>query len=655
MKYRVLLLLMFLSLQASAQLVDETFNDLNLDQFLFPNGSTYYFGEVPSTWQEYDQDQNPPFFSISDIWSGYGWRTTIVDAGTVAQDTVVVSNSLFNNSGTADDWLILPQQQLPVLSNPQEELILRWEDKSLAGGDVYEVRLSVTGNAISDFNTVLGTYYPTNGNAFNLRSIDISSFEGQSVYIAFRNITTNEFYLYLDDIKVYIRDSGFNVELLSFKTNRYFNTNVSMPFDITVRNLGTETITSFIILFSYNNTTYSHILNNLSILPNETESLNSVLPFFLASPQEVFVEASLTNLNGFQPDLDMTDNTKSFYISAVQPNDFRNSVMEVATGTLCGWCPLGIVAVEQLKEQLPEDEFIPIKVHYYYNNDPMCVQEYVTSHNAIGLPSYHLDRHPDYYNLSIGLNSVLPQINDKKSKATPVSLEHNYAYNASTGEVSITYMADFHTPISTEIRFASILKENNMSGTGDEWEQANNYANNAYGPMGGFENLPSYVPASQMVYNDVGRVLIGGYDGIAGSIPNPVLQNETISFTYTFDLPAGINTNEMEIVSMVIDQTTGEIINAVIAKNETLGSTFFVDNSSSIRVYPNPAKDFFTITLAPHDKVVSAKLYDISGKCIKSYEDQPIYSLDYISNGVYILKIETFKGVFTERIIVNRK
>jgi hypothetical protein len=328
--------------------------------------------------------------------------------------------------------------------------------------------------------------------------------------------------------------------------------------------------------------------------------------------------------------------------------------MEVATGTLCGWCPRGIVAVEQLKTQLPDDEFIPIKVHHYFNSDPMCVQEYFTNHNTYGLPSYHLDRHPDYYNLAIGLNGVLPQINDKKTKATPVSLEHNYVYDSSTGEVSITYLADFHTPISTEIRFASILKENNMSGTGDEWAQSNNYANNANGPMGGFENLPSPVPASQMVYNDVGRVLIGGYDGIAGSIPNPVLQNETVSFTYTFDLPVGINTNEMEIVSMVIDQTTGEILNAVIAKNETLGNAFFDANSPSVRIYPNPAKDFFAIALPPYENVVSAKLFDIKGKCIKSYENQQTYNLDYMSDGVYLLKVMTDKRIYTKKIIVKR-
>ena len=40
------------------------------------------------------------------------------------------------------------------------------------------------------------------------------------------------------------------------------------------------------------------------------------------------------------------------------------------------------------------------------------------------------------------------------------------------------------------------------------YNQVNAYAGNALGPMGGFESLPNPVPAAQMVYDHVARVLL---------------------------------------------------------------------------------------------------------------------------------------------------
>ena len=83
-----------------------------------------------------------------------------------------------------------------------------------------------------------------------------------------------------------------------------------------------------------------------------------------------------------------------------------------------------------------------------------------------------------------------------------------------------------------------ILTEDGVTGTSSDYAQANAYANNANGPMGGYENLPNPVPASQMVYDHVGRAIPTGYDGVAGSIPANVVSNEVNVYNVEYAVPA---------------------------------------------------------------------------------------------------------------------
>lgn len=66
----------------------------------------------------------------------------------------------------------------------------------------------------------------------------------------------------------------------------------------------------------------------------------------------------------------------------------RRMVMEEATATWCGWCPQGIVAIDGLKRDFP-DNFLAIAIHG--NGDKMAyIDEYGLQVN--GYPSAFLNR-----------------------------------------------------------------------------------------------------------------------------------------------------------------------------------------------------------------------------------------------------------------------
>lgn len=91
---------------------------------------------------------------------------------------------------------------------------------------------------------------------------------------------------------------------------------------------------------------------------------------------------------------------------------------------------------------------------------------------------------------------------------------------------------------------------------------------------------------------------------------------------------------------------------SVIGIDETL-------NTQTIRVYPNPAKEFVTINLNEFtDKVNSISLINIQGQQISSTqiaEEKSIrLALHGLPYGVYFIQIDTEQGVLTKKLVVGK-
>lgn len=154
-------------------------------------------GSLPTGWITLDQDGD-----------GYTWDaetplnafTTHTGAGCIA------SASYINNVGalTPDNWLITPALAIPASGST----VLSWWATGQDASDYaehYEVLVSTTGTAASDFNaTPLYEETVATSRDYQNRTVDLSSYAGQTIYIAFvHNETTNMFWLDLDDVEVY--------------------------------------------------------------------------------------------------------------------------------------------------------------------------------------------------------------------------------------------------------------------------------------------------------------------------------------------------------------------------------------------------------------------------------------------------------------------
>lgn len=69
----------------------------------------------------------------------------------------------------------------------------------------------------------------------------------------------------------------------------------------------------------------------------------------------------------------------------------------------------------------------------------------------------------------------------------------------------------------------------------------------------------------------------------------------------------------------------------------------------NLRIFPNPVANTFYIQTK--EVLKSVELYDASGRRVKVFKPSEIQNLDGFSKGIYILKIDTDKGSYSEKII----
>ncbi len=159
-------------------------------------------------WTLYNQDGLTPNTNVSFV--NAAWISTNEDF----DNKVAMSTSWYSTAGTSDDWLVSPSITLPAGTNKLYFDARAYDPTYL---DSYKVLISTSDNAVSSFTTTLFTQgngtTGTSGenNTWTRRSIDLSAYSGQTVYIAFQNFSTDMFLLSIDNISVVNNSSCIGV------------------------------------------------------------------------------------------------------------------------------------------------------------------------------------------------------------------------------------------------------------------------------------------------------------------------------------------------------------------------------------------------------------------------------------------------------------
>lgn len=246
---------------------------------------------------------------------------------------------------------------------------------------------------------------------------------------------------------------------------------------------------------------------------------------------------------------------------------------EEATGTWCGWCPRGTEWMDWMSE-FHADQFIGVAVH---NGDPMAVTEYDNGVNSFpgfsGYPSVIVDR--DAIWDPSELEDILP---DYASRIAPVAPAVSAEIDVASRTLTVNASAEFVTQLTgVDFRLNVILSEDNVRGTGSGYNQVNYYSGNSDPiPNYGFnwQTLPNPAPASQLHYNHVGRAILGGWAGSAGSVPADLEAGDIAAKEYTVsNFNLNWNPFNMHAVVVVMDNSTGRVLNAETQNIEVICPT----------------------------------------------------------------------------------
>ena len=562
-------------------------------------------------------------------------------------DLRAVAVSSFEGGGTANNWLISPPITVTKSSTK-----LKWRGTSLSGDPIlredYRVMLSRSTGIVSDFSDILAIITNESFQGTD-REVDLSPYVGQTVHVAFQQNGTNKFALTIDDILVVEPGAENDASLREITGERYQIVD-NLELTTEVFNSGSNTITSLEILASYNGMQKTITVDSLDIDPQESTviDLTDIGPL---SAQKYTIDAQIISVNGQDIESDEV-NIDLFMIDSNAPAlDF---FIEEATSTNCGWCPLGIVVKEELAVDFP---FSVVDVSVHSMDDPMQVPAYDlglrNQDGFTGVPSATVNRKA--YMQMDEVNDYLLNNNRLKGAAT---LDVIYDYNSATRMLSATLSAFSHTELTPEDhRFGFILVEDNVTGEGPDFDQENFFSSESSNlPLVGldginWQDLPPVISASDMVYNNVARDILGGFDGILNSISN-TQEGEIVQYDFDYLIPSTIDQNEVKLVVFITDIITGEIINVFEEEMRFVSSVFERPLEEEFRVFPNPADDHFRVDYSGNQAgPYTVELYNLAGQRIMIYEDiknidNQMFSLNSASTeaGSYILKITAGSG-----------
>jgi hypothetical protein len=373
---------------------------------------------------------------------------------------------------------------------------------------------------------------------------------------------------------------------------------------ITVKNAGAQAITSFDVTFNDNGTTSTQNITGVNIA--SLASTNLTFPPITLVAGAANYSAIVSNVNGAGPDGNIADDTNAIVINAVTPAVGKMVAVEEGTGTWCGWCPRGAIAMDAMNTKY-DGYFVGMAVHNG-TNDPMKNVIYDAGVGSLisGYPSALVDR-----GAAIDPAAMEADILQRVTVAPKAVFVNGATYNATTRVLNVSLTATMQSAISGDYKVACVLTEDSVSGTTSGYAQTNYYAVGGPGaanPLPPYNSLPSPVPASQMNYNHVAREITPSFAGLSNAYGASATAGTVVTHNFTYTLPASWDQNQIHINGLFFDPS-GQIDNAshtTITEAVTNGFVSGIQVSlgaklnqvdAQVSLFPNPANNKSNIAL----------------------------------------------------------
>lgn len=589
-------------------------------------------------------------------------------------DQALCAHSMFSPAGTSDDWLVIPQTYIP-----DDKATLCFDAQSYKKSKqdrlkvyVYECDMiynylstPITEDIIANGDLVFDEILSPGANEETLAGdwtkyiIDLKDYASKNIYIAFVNNNTDQSAIFIDNVQI-IRDLDFLL------TN-------STPEAVVALD---EVTVAGIISPGQSNVEYSGI--QLTLLDADGSIIDRI------SDPDARIDALSPYKFQFTKPLPLNIGQTSSYFIEVAIGDKSTSlkysikdlafkidkrvVLEEYSGRECGNCPLGILAVDNLKA-IYHDNFIPVVIRTY-NGD--AHGRYVTNYSSylglddFGAPSGRINRNAitapmvqvagayQFYGRgsydSTGEENYTwaDAVSDELATPAELSLDLSVDYNEATREISVPVTVRSALDMTqTSIYLHAVVVEDNLLVL----RQTNNFytvSDPNIGEWGvGGQYGKNYV---NFFLDDVARYVLNGssYGGVAMTTSD-FTAGESYCETFMTTLPEGAidDPQNCHVVVMAIDGNSRKVINANVCKFGQSGLSSADIAKPSVSVSGN-------IINVSGEGALDVAVYSPSGMLISHTKG---YSFTSIPTGAYkgvaIVKVKTSNGTFAHKLVLK--
>lgn len=310
------------------------------------------------------------------------------------------------------------------------------------------------------------------------------------------------------------------------------------------------------------------------------------IPFAAASEiGKSTVTLTITKVNGEKNACVKNSATGTLY--TVEKEFVKRSVAEQFTGTGCGNCPSGHVAMHNM-HNLYGDQFIGIALHQFNSSDPMYNYSYDLGFT--GAPQCMVNR-------SSGILMPYEQMPEVlKASLNEIALaEVTVAGTFADEDTKVNATASVESLVAGDYDIAFMLTADGLTGKTNSWKQHNYFCKG-----GGRYNSQASMPDDLKflwnkgseyfeTYNDV--LIASSYVNSNNKATLPTLvAYGTVNSEYSLKMPTkvalkkALKLDQIYVVALLLDKKTGAIVNAGRAR--VTGSTGIenVNNSSEATV-----------------------------------------------------------------------
>ncbi|MEZ7924914.1 MAG: Omp28-related outer membrane protein [Flavobacteriales bacterium] len=580
-----------------------------------------------------------------------------------------------------------------------QDVVLDFGDVFSTGDFVFQSDFYVNQSAGAYFNfqaeSVIGTTWALDchmvdgGISFqNGSTVMLSAAYTQATWFTMKmeiNLTTNNWEVFIDGVSMGSFANGetqiASIDIFPTQGNQFYVDNISalhtpyvMPqlngamlminpieglvsqeryASVEVKNLGLTTISSFDVVLNYGSTELTESVSGVSLNSFDGMTVDFNSPIILGEGSSALT-ATINNINGLNIDDDTSDDSKTIEVTAVKPADGKMVIAEEGTGTWCGWCPRGTVAMDLMARDF-EGFYQGIAIH---NGDPMELAVYDQDLDVSGYPSALVDRGTEIDPGDIKVDFM------ERILVEPSAFISNGA-SVDEDSLNVSLTVDFNLAASGNWKIACVLTEDNVSGVSSGYSQSNYYSGGDAGDLVGVDgtnwaDLPGTVSASNMVYHHVARALSPSFEGYSG-FPNSIESGSTYTFNFKFAIDENWKTEDMHIVGMLIgadskiDNGSSSSIDDAIAAGfvsgtNVLGTTKLSQFDDVLSIYPNPSTGFVKLSLNIKDAAtLELKIINVMGQTVASRN----YG-NLVGSQILPLNVSEFpSGIYTVEVLVN--